>query len=47
MTMRPETNGSHGRGVSPARLDALIQSSVADQVLRKGHHPVLIVPPGP
>ena len=28
-------------------LRSLIQSSVADQVLRKGHHPVLIVPPGP
>lgn len=28
-------------------LRSLIQSSVADQVLRKGHHPVLIVPPEP
>lgn len=26
---------------------SLIQSSVADHVLRRGHRPVLIVPPGP
>ena len=26
---------------------SLLQSSVADQVLRRGHRPVLIVPPGP
>ena len=28
-------------------LRSLIQSSVADHVLRRGHRPVLIVPPGP
>lgn len=28
-------------------LRSLLQSSVADHVLRRGHRPVLIVPPGP
>ncbi|PRC51533.1 universal stress protein UspA, partial [Mycobacterium sp. ITM-2017-0098] len=28
-------------------LRSLIQSSVADHVLRRGRRPVLIVPPGP